>query len=85
MKKEEAQFIQQNIQKLIEKKGMPVNIRNGSNEEIAKWFGKILDDNAKIDEPLGTVDNKCPICRHTIGSSGFFCKWCGAMLREALY
>jgi len=25
---------------------------------------------------------KCPVCRRTVGTSGFYCKWCGQKMRE---
>ena len=39
------------------------------------------------DVPSGTVKDsagteRCVMCKHTVGTSGSYCKWCGQKLRE---
>lgn len=86
MKESEAERLKSNIAAQILKKGMPINIRKGSEEELADWFGKILDKNIEIDEPLGVVQGNdyehCPRCNGIVGQSAFYCKKCGSWLRE---
>jgi hypothetical protein len=82
MKKEEAQVLRHDIVTLIEKKGMPINTRKGTNTDVAEWAAGIFDKCVQIDEPLGTANDHCPVCKKTVGTSGAYCKWCGAFLRE---
>ena len=87
-KEEKAQFLKEFEEKVF-KRGMPVNVRQGLNSEIAEWAVNIAKDCIKDDTPLGVLDSehgfKCPKCHRTIGTSGFYCKWCGEQLREVLY
>jgi len=86
MRKEEAQILRHDIQKLIEKKGMPINIRNGGNLIIADWVCQIFDKSVQIDEPLGVIQGNdydhCPRCNGIVGQSAYYCKLCGAKIRE---
>lgn len=87
MKKEEAQILRYDIARLIETKGMPINVRDGGNLIVSNWFcTKVFDKAVQIDEPLGTVPGQeyehCPVCNGIIGNSAFFCKKCGAYIRE---
>lgn len=82
MKKKEAQVLRHDIVTLIEKKGMPINVRDGSNQKIAEWAAGIFEKCVRIDEPLGAANDHCPACKKTVGTSGAYCKWCGAFLRE---
>ena len=86
MKKEEAQILRYDISKLVEQKGMPINIRDGSNSDIAEWIIGIFDKCVRIDEPLGVIEDieydYCPSCRHVVGFSALYCKHCGALIRE---
>lgn len=86
MKKEEAQVLRHDMAKLIEHKGIPINIRNGSNTDAAEWITGIFDKCVQIDEPLGVIVgieyDECPSCRHVVGFSALYCKHCGALIRE---
>lgn len=87
-KKEKEQFIK-DLWGMIYKKGMPVNVRQGPNSEIADWAVDIAEDCIVDDKPSGVLvedgRDRCPECKKTVGTSGFFCKYCGNMLREVLY
>jgi len=86
MKSIEAAALKGDIIYQITTKGIPIDIRNGSNEKIAEWVGKVFDNNVQIDKPLGTVQgtdfDHCPRCNGIIGQSAFYCKRCGARIRE---
>ena len=89
MRKEEKEEFLHKLWNTIYKRGIPINVRNGAISDIATWAEDVADDCIQIDEPLGTEivqgQDKCPVCKRSVGMSGFFCKWCGAMLREKLY
>ena len=74
---------------LVYKRGMPVNVRQGLNSEIADWAVDIAEDCIELDTPSGVMvddgKDRCPKCKKTAGTSGFFCKYCGNMLREVLF
>lgn len=87
MRSEEVLDMRIKIRKRIEKKGMPMNIRDGGNQIIADWFvDEIYDYCVDIDKPLGTVQGKdyemCPKCEAIVGQSAYYCKKCGCWLRE---
>ena len=89
MKHEEADKLQEEIWRRIHKKGMPINIRDGSNDDIADWFDNLRDSIIEkyYDEPLGTVRiagyDGCPKCMGIVGISSYYCKRCGVYIREA--
>ena len=54
--------------------------------EIDKAISAAIE-RLKRDVPTGTLKDlngaeKCPVCRKMIGTSGFYCKWCGQQIRE---
>ena len=89
MKQTEKDKLIEAVRKKVQKNGIPINVRTGGSDEAAEWAIKVLEKCIEIDEPLGTKmvqgQDKCPACKRSVGTSGFFCKWCGAMLREVLY
>jgi len=86
MKSIEAAALKGDIIYQITTKGIPIDIRNGSNEKIAEWVGRVFDNNVQIDKPLGVKMgdsyDHCPRCGGVVGTSAFYCKKCGAMIRE---
>ena len=89
MRKAEIEQFKKDLWERIYTKGMPINIRDGINSEIADWAVDVAEDYLKEDTPQGVLESehgfKCPACKKTIGTSGFYCKWCGVLLREVLY
>ena len=85
MRAEEKKEAIARIIKRIQKKGVPIDARN-SDERMAAYLDKILDEELQEDEPLGTVQgtdfDHCPRCNGIIGQSAFYCKRCGAKIRE---
>ena len=86
MRAEEAQELRDDLEDWFRKNGLPINIRKGSNEEIAEHILKIAKAYIHIDQPIGvnqgTDFDHCPRCNGIIGQSAFYCKRCGAMIRE---
>ena len=86
MKVQEAAALLEDIEKHFEKNGLPVNIRNESNEEITRHICKIVERHIHIDEPLGVTQGQdydhCPKCWGIIGQSAYYCKSCGAYIRR---
>lgn len=89
MKQTEKEKLLQTVWQKIEKREIPINVRTGGNIEAAEWVKKLLDECAEVDEPSGVIDidgkDKCPVCKHTVGTSGFYCKYCGNQLRAVIY
>lgn len=85
MRVEEKNKLLESVRKKVLKFGIPMNVRQGGNEEAADWVDKIVSGSIMIDEPLGVIPGsdyeRCPKCNHTIGQSAYFCKHCGAYLR----
>ena len=83
--KEKSEVIKLIIEK-VRKRGIPVNVRNGGNEDAAEWTEKLLEELLPVDEPRGVVQgvdyDHCPECGRVVGSSGYFCKYCGTYLKE---
>ena len=88
MRREERTTFLNDLWNEIYKRGMPINIRNGAVSEIASWAEDIAEDLLEEDEPLGTVNNgkyeACPRCGGVIGVSAYYCKKCGAWLRQVM-
>ena len=67
------------------KRGIPINVRTGGNEDLAEWLGKFLEELLEVDEPIGFIQgdeyDHCPACGHIVGQSAYFCKYCGSYLR----
>lgn len=86
MKAEEAERLKSDIWQAICKKGMPMNIRMGLDQDAADWVKKILEKYIQIDEPVGVIQgsdyDRCPACNSVIGQSAYFCKRCGAYIRQ---
>lgn len=86
MRAPEAQELLEDIGDWFMKKGLPINIRDGINEEVTKHILKVIKPFVHIDEPLGVIQgtdyDHCPKCNGIAGQSAFYCKLCGAMLRE---
>lgn len=74
------------IVETVKKRGMPINIQTGSNSDVAEWLGKLLEEKLEVDEPIGTIQDdeyeRCPECNGIIGQSAYYCKRCGAYIRE---
>ena len=83
--KEKAEVIKLITEK-IRKRGMPINILTGSNEDLAGWMEKLLKELLPIEEPTGVqqgIDyDYCPACGAVVGNSAYYCKICGTYLRE---
>lgn len=90
MKRSEAEQLTESIKQELTEKGIPMNIRNGTNEIIAAYISEIVEKKISIDRPLGTIASRndvyeyCPTCGATIGNSAVYCKKCGSMIREAV-
>lgn len=86
MNKQEAEKLMDEVWHKICKEGIPINIQTGTNMDVADWMKGILEKCIEIDEPLGTKMgieyDICPKCGGVIGSSAYFCKRCGAYIRE---
>lgn len=85
MRAKEKQETIARIVKRIQKKGVPIDARN-SDERMALYLERILNEELREDEPLGIIQgtdfDHCPRCNGIIGQSAFYCKRCGAMIRE---
>ena len=86
MKKAEYDKLKGDLFYHIERKGMPIDVRTGANLDAACWVLNLIDKFAEIDTPLGTKAgpdfNMCPKCGGIIGISAYYCKRCGAYIRE---
>lgn len=86
MKHDEFTKLKADIFESVKKKGMPINVRTGDDVNAACWVTNLLDKFIKIDEPLGTIAGKdynmCPKCEGIIGINAYYCKKCGAYIRE---
>ncbi len=86
MRAPEAQELLEDIEDWFMKHGLPINIRDGSNEEVTKHMLKVIKPFVHIDEPLGVIQgidyDHCPICNGIVGQSAYYCKLCGAKIRE---
>lgn len=86
MRRSERERLVSNIQDHLLKNGMPINVRNGSNEEVAGWVTEVLAKFTEEDKPLGVVMSYyydlCPKCGGVVGSSAYYCKQCGCYIRE---
>lgn len=86
MKESEFGKLKKNIFEYVREKGMPVNVRTGADTNAACWVLTLIDMFAEIDTPLGTKAgpdfNMCPKCGGIIGISAYYCKRCGAYIRE---
>ena len=86
MQRSEKERLVSNIRRHLLEKGMPINIRDGSNETVADWVTGVVTKFIVEDEPQGVVMgcdyDLCPRCGGVIGSSANFCKRCGCYIRE---
>jgi len=86
MRAPEAQELLEDIEDWFMKHGLPINIRDGINEEVTKQILKVIKPFVHIDEPLGVIQgtdyDHCPICNGIVGQSAYYCKLCGAKIRE---
>jgi len=86
MRQKEAEELKDEVWHEICKKGMPINVRTGQNMDAADWVKEVLEKHIKIDEPIGVVQgadyDHCPICNGIVGQSAYYCKLCGAKIRE---
>ena len=86
MRAQEAQELFEDIEGWFMKHGLPINIRDGINEEVAKHILKVIKPFVHIDEPLGVIQGNdydhCPRCNGIVGQSAYYCKLCGAKIRE---
>ena len=85
MKSQEKQETIERIVTKVKKRGVPINMRTGGNDEAAEWVQKLLEELLEEDEPLGVVElngySACPICHGVVGTTGYYCRFCGAYLR----
>lgn len=85
MNRQEANELLVSIRDEICHKGMPINIRKGTDDDIADYVNGIVERNITIDEPLGTVMgydyDACPKCKAVVGNHARYCKMCGAYIR----
>lgn len=89
MRVEERAELLTAVWETVFQKGMPINIRKGTGEEVADWVKETVGRCCKVDEPQGTENLEsggreylaCPICHRVVGVSGRYCKWCGNLLR----
>lgn len=85
MRKNEADELLDSIWHELCRKGMPINIRKGTDMDIADYVKAIVEEHITIDKPLGTVMgydyDACPNCGGMIGTTAKFCKRCGAYIR----
>lgn len=67
------------------KKGLPINVKKGFNMDAADYIRDIVGECIQIDEPIGTTEaygyETCPKCNGIVGMTGYYCRFCGAMLR----
>lgn len=86
MRAEEAEKLKDEIWHAANRKGIPINVRVGANLEAADWIMGVLEKHIQVDEPLGVVEgndyDRCPVCSGIIGQSAYFCKKCGAYVRQ---
>ena len=86
MRKEEAEELKDEVWHAVCRKGIPINVRVGGNLEAADWVMGLMNEYFPIDEPMGTVQgvdyDNCPKCNGIIGQSAFYCKRCGAYIRQ---
>lgn len=86
MKKSETLDLLDEVYHKISKDGMPINIRQGNNGEIAEWLTDVLRSIVKVDEPIGYIQHSdykaCPACGGSVGDKARYCKKCGAFIRE---
>ena len=86
MRAQEAEELMDEVWHAICKKGLPINVRTGQNMDAADWVKGVLEKQISIDEPIGVVQgtdyDHCPRCNAVVGQSAFYCKRCGAWLRE---
>ena len=86
MRAPEAQELLEDIEDWFMKHGLPINIRDGINEEVTKHILKVIKPFVRIDEPLGVIQgtdyDHCPRCNGIVGQSAYYCKLCGAKIRE---
>ena len=86
MRAQEAEELMDEVWHAICKKGLPINVRTGQNMDAADWAKGVLEKQISIDEPIGTepgpIYDFCPRCHGVIGESAYYCKLCGAKIRE---
>ena len=86
MKAKEAEELKDEIWHAICKCGMPINVRTGQNMDAADWVKDLMEKYIQVDEPLGVIHgidyDHCPACNGIIGQSAYYCKRCGAWVRE---
>ena len=88
MRQEEAARLNDEIYAEVCEKGVPIDIRTGSHVAAADWIRKLLTKHIKIDTPIGIVMGDtydlCPRCGGIIGQSAYYCKKCGAYVKEKM-
>lgn len=86
MKKAEADKLIDGIWHKVKRKGLPINVRTGDDLDAADWFVDIVKACIETDSPIGIEPgagyDACPNCKAIVGQSAFYCKTCGAYLRE---
>lgn len=86
MRAQEAEELLDEVWHAICKKGLPINVRTGQNMDAADWVKEVLEKHIRIDEPLGVTQGQdydhCPRCNGIVGQSAYYCKLCGAKIRE---
>jgi len=88
MKEIEKNKVTDLIVNKVAKRGIPINVRTGGNIEAAEWVKGLLMELLPIDEPLGVIQgtdyDRCPRCNGVAGQSAYYCKKCGAWLRQVM-
>lgn len=85
MKAQEKTEVISLITTKAKKRGIPMNVRTGGNDDLAEWIQALLEELLPIDEPTGTIDHSdymsCPKCGKSVGTTGYYCRYCGNYLR----
>lgn len=86
MKAKEKAEVVKLITDKVRKRGIPINVRTGGNDDAAEWTGQLLKELLPVDEPQGILQgtdyDRCPACKRVVGSSAYYCKYCGTYLKE---
>lgn len=86
MKKAEADKLLDDVTRHFSKRGLPINIRDATDTKVAEFMRGVISGLIVLDEPLGVEQgydyDLCPKCGSVAGSRSYYCKMCGAYLRE---
>ena len=89
MRKEEAVNLKDEIWHVVNRKGIPINVRVGGNLEAADWVMELMEKHFQIDEPMGVITgtdyDHCPRCNAVVGQSAYYCKSVAAICVRCEY